>query len=161
MHVHDDTQSILQHRIHSRVELGDKGGIQAVRRSAAQQLIAIDAEPHMVEAHRMHQGDVIGGGVAAQPVGRIVARLGKPHAGVDAAMQQLGSSSGHARSGQTGYARWQRNSRSARSGRIGRLRLRSRNHEAGAEKQAGEKHSHGAPFVQQWAAADSVRWKWN
>ena len=79
----------LQHRVHCPVELGDKRSIEAVRRSAAHEFVAIDADPHMIEAHGVHQRDVVGGGVAAQPRGRVVLCLREPQAGVDSAMQQV------------------------------------------------------------------------
>ena len=69
MDVDDDAQAILQHGVHGSVELSDECRIQAAGRSIAQQLVAIDAEPHMVEAHGVHQRNVVGCGIAAQPRG--------------------------------------------------------------------------------------------
>ena len=98
MHIDNDAQPVFQHRVHRRIQLGHEYCIEAIRRRPAQKFIAVDAEPHMVKSHRMHQCNVVGGRVAAQPGRGVIARLRKPHARVHAPMQQLCPPRSHVRS---------------------------------------------------------------
>jgi hypothetical protein len=95
MNVDDDRQMIVQDGLDDAVEFRHKRRGFAAVALPLNQRVSVNAEPHMIEAHRGHERNVLRGGEGMQALDRVVARrLRKPDAGIDAMAQVPGACDG-------------------------------------------------------------------